>query len=109
MGRIIAGVALIVLSFAVGAGAFGVALAKNLGAIAVAKGIGISLAIGGVSQLLSPVPTVPQGPNTEQDPRKSYSFSGVQNTSRQGVPVPVVYGETLVGSVVVSAGIDTVN
>ena len=109
VGRIIAGVALIVLSFAVGAGAFGVALAKNLGAIAVAKGIGISLAIGGVSQLLSPVPTVPQGPNTEQDPRKSYSFSGVQNTSRQGVPVPVVYGETLVGSVVVSAGIDTVN
>ena len=109
VGRIIAGVALIALSFAVGAGAFGVALAKNLGAIAVAKGIGISLAIGGVSQLLSPVPTVPQGPNTEQDPRKSYSFSGVQNTSRQGVPVPVVYGETLVGSVVVSAGIDTVN
>ena len=109
VGRIIAGAALIALAFAVGAGAFGVALAKNLGAIAVAKGIGISLAIGGVSQLLSPVPTVPQGPNTEQDPRKSYSFSGVQNTSRQGVPVPVVYGETLVGSVVVSAGIDTVN
>ena len=109
VGRIIAGAALIALAFAVGAGAFGVALAKNLGAIAVAKGIGISLAIGGVSQLLSPVPTIPQGPNTEQDPRKSYSFSGVQNTSRQGVPVPVVYGETLVGSVVVSAGIDTVN
>jgi predicted phage tail protein len=109
VGRIIAGVALIALSFAVGAGAFGLALAKNLGAIAVAKGIGISLALGGVSQLLSPVPTVPQGPNTEQDPRKSYSFSGVQNTSRQGVPVPVVYGETLVGSIVISAGIDTVN
>lgn len=109
VGRIIAGVALIALSFAAGAGAFGLALAKNLGAIAVAKGIGISLALGGVSQLLSPVPTVPQGPNTEQDPRKSYSFSGVQNTSRQGVPVPVVYGETLVGSIVISAGIDTVN
>jgi hypothetical protein len=53
---------------------------------------------------------VPQGAasNTDQDPRKSYSFSGIQQTSRQGVPVPVVYGETIVGSVVISAGVDTV-
>jgi predicted phage tail protein len=48
------------------------------------------------------------GSDTQDDPRKSYSFSGIQNTSRQGVPVPIVYGETLVGSVVISAGIDTV-
>jgi predicted phage tail protein len=46
--------------------------------------------------------------NTEKDPRKSYSFSGIQQTSRQGTPVPIVYGETLVGSVVISAGVDTV-
>jgi predicted phage tail protein len=39
-------------------------------------------------------------------PQESYSFSGIQNTSRQGTPVPVVYGETIVGSVVISAGID---
>ena len=51
---------------------------------------------------------MPTGPDSEEDPRKSYSFSGVQNTSRQGVPVPVVYGEVLVGSVVISAGVDTV-
>jgi hypothetical protein len=44
----------------------------------------------------------------EGDPRKSFSFSGIQNVSRAGVPVPVVYGETLVGSVVISAGIDIV-
>ena len=41
------------------------------------------------------------------DPQESYSFSGIQNTSRQGLPVPLVYGETIVGSVVISAGIDT--
>ena len=108
VGRIIAGVALIALSFAVGAGAFGLALAKNLGAIALAQGIGVSLVLGGVAQLLTPVPQIPTGANTDQDPRKSYSFSGIQQTSRQGVPVPIVYGETLVGSVVISAGIDTV-
>ena len=71
-------------------------------------GVGASLVLGGVAQLLTPVPQMPTGANTDQDPRKSYSFSGIQQTSRQGVPVPIVYGETLVGSVVISAGIDTV-
>jgi predicted phage tail protein len=51
---------------------------------------------------------VPQGADKQDDPRKSYSFSGIQNTSRAGTPVPIVYGETVVGSVVISAGIDTV-
>ena len=103
VGRIIAGVLLIGAALIIGQPWLG---ATAYGLIV---GTGASLVLGGVSQLLSPVPTVPQGPNTEQDPRKSYSFSGVQNTSRQGVPVPVVYGETLVGSIVISAGIDTVN
>jgi predicted phage tail protein len=70
--------------------------------------IGASLVLGGVAQLLSPVPKVAQGVDTQSDPRKSYSFSGIQQTSRQGVPVPVVYGKTLTGSVVISAGVDTV-
>jgi predicted phage tail protein len=104
VGRIIAGVALIALSFVIpGAWAIaGVALSS------VAFGIGASLVLGGVAQLLTPVPKIPTGANGEQDPRKSYSFSGIQQTSRQGVPVPIIYGETLVGSVVVSAGVDTV-
>lgn len=100
VGRIIAGVALIAIgAFVPGIGALGVQLII---------GVGASLVLGGVAQLLTPVPKIPQGGNSDQDPRKSYSFSGIQNTSRQGVPVPIVYGETLVGSVVISAGIDTV-
>jgi predicted phage tail protein len=71
-------------------------------------GLGASLVLGGVAQLLSPVPKLPQGSDSPDDPRRSFSFSGIQQTSRQGVPVPVVYGEMLVGSVVISAGIDTV-
>ena len=43
----------------------------------------------------------------DNDPRKSYSFSGIQNVSRQGVPVPIIYGEVFTGSIVVSAGINT--
>jgi predicted phage tail protein len=108
VGRIILGVVLIGLAFASGAGFFGAAFAKNLGLFAAVKLIGASLVLGGVAQLLTPTPSTSQGADSEGDPRKSYSFSGVQNTSRAGVPVPVVYGETLVGSVVISAGIDIV-
>lgn len=100
VGRIIAGIALVAIGlFVPGIGALGVQILV---------GVGASLALGGVAQLLTPTPRVPTGPDTQNDPRKSYSFSGIQNTSRQGVPVPIVYGETIVGSVVISAGIDTV-
>ena len=112
-----------------GASAFGTAATATAGATgfvlgagaAVAIGsIGAALILGGVSQLLSPTPQIGQvGPasttggfrqttteGTEMDPQESYSFSGIQNTSRMGLPVPLVYGETIVGSVVISAGID---
>jgi predicted phage tail protein len=110
--RILAGVAIIGLSFGIGAiASAGVALGGlgGIGTIGTAfAGIGASLVLGGVAQLLTPVPKIPTGKNSDKDPRKSYSFSGIQQTSRQGVPVPIVYGETLVGSIVISAGIDTV-
>ena len=111
VGRIIAGVALIGLSILTAGATIGLlGLAAPLAISPILVGIGASLVLGGVAQLLTPVPKVPQGAasNTDQDPRKSYSFSGIQQTSRQGTPVPLVYGETLVGSVVISAGIDTV-
>ena len=113
-GRIIAGIALIALSFGIASLAAGAALAGSFSGFAlqaVAFGTqagliaGVGLVVGGVAQLLTPTPKIS---NDEGDPRKSFSFSGIQNTSRAGVPVPVVYGETLVGSVVISAGIDIV-
>lgn len=109
-GRIIAGVALIALSLLFAPGAALASAAFTLGPMAVSAGVGIgvSLALGGVAQLLTPVPKIPQGPDTQNDPRKTYNFSGLQNSSRSGVPVPIVYGKTLTGSVVISAGIDTV-
>jgi predicted phage tail protein len=101
-GRIIAGVLLIAV-----ASVFSLGAVAGIALNAVVFGIGASLVLGGVAQLLTPVPKVPTGNDKEQDPRKSYSFSGIQNTSRQGVAVPVVYGETIVGSVTISAGVDT--
>lgn len=116
-GQILAGVGLIaaaILLAPIGGGFLGagqglLAGTFTLGAQAsTAIGfIGASLVLGGVSQMLTPVPQVATGPDSEQDPRKSYSFSGIQNVSRQGVPVPIVYGETIVGSVTISSTILT--
>ena len=131
-GKILAGIAIVAASIifaptvggflGLGAGAVTSGAAGTMAAITSITGaIGVSLILGGVSQLLSPTPQLGQiGPasqslgggrtttteGTEMDPQESYSFSGIQNTSRQGTPVPVVYGETIVGSVVISAGID---
>ena len=54
--------------------------------------------------MLTPVENVKE---EEQDPRRSFNFSGIQNTSRSGTPVLIVYGEIFTGSVVISASIDT--
>ena len=110
VGRIVAGIALVAfaLLFAPGAALAGGLITLGSQAVPIIIGVGVSLALGGVAQLLTPTPKVLTGPDTQNDPRKSYSFSGIQNTSRQGTPVPIVYGETIVGSVVISAGIDTV-
>ncbi len=68
--------------------------------------VGASLVLTGVSELLFPLPE-PQKFSSEEDPQLSFSFSGIQNTSRAGTPVPIVYGEIITGSVVISAAIDT--
>jgi predicted phage tail protein len=107
-GRIIAGVLLVAVAIAfplIGATAAQVAAGMTISAVSANIAlVGASLIIGGVAQLLTPIPKIG---GAEDDPRESYSFSGVQNVSRQGVPVPIVYGEMIVGSIVISAGIST--
>ena len=106
--RILGGIFLIGLAFATGgvtaftfkAGLTGTFLGKT------AVYLGAALIIGGVSELLFPMPSE-QKFESEEDPRLSFNFAGVQNTSRAGSPVPIVYGEIFTGSVVISAAIDT--
>lgn len=45
----------------------------------------------------------------EEKQTKSFLFSGGQNVSQQGVPVPLGYGRLLVGSVVISATMNHVD
>ena len=68
--------------------------------------VGTSLVLSGVSDMLFPLPKF-EGFETEEDPRLSFNFNGIQNTSRAGTPVPIVYGEIFTGSVVISASVDT--
>ena len=108
----IAGIALI--GFAIASGGAGFSLAGSVpgfvatgatpSALAAAAGnIGIGLALTGIAGMLSP--TVPT-PDSDNDPRNNFSFSGIQNVSREGIPVPIAYGEVIVGSVVISAGLN---
>lgn len=69
-----------------------------------AASMGISMAMGGVAQLMSPM-AKGLGTMDRPDNRSSYSFNGPVNTSIQGGPVGLLYGELTVGSAVVSAGI----
>ena len=110
VGRILAGIAIIAFAIVTAGAGLIAGLGLGFGAsTAISIGlVGLSLVVGGIAQLLTPTPKVTQGADGQDDPRKSYSFSGIQNTSRAGTPVPIVYGETIVGSVVISAGIDTV-
>ena len=73
------------------------------GTTAVLGNIGIALALQGVNEMLFSS----EEPIDEEDPRISFNFSGVQNTSRAGTSHPIVYGEIITGSVLISAGLDT--
>jgi len=101
VGRIIVGVLLVAAAIFIPG--LGIGLA---GATVTKIGLfGGALILTGIAQLLTPVP---KANKDQQDPRTTFNFSGLQNSSRAGIPVPIVYGLTLTGSVVISAGIDTV-
>ena len=70
--------------------------------------MGVSMIAGGVVQLLTPVQ---KGRSSRDRPENepSYNFNGPINTQAQGNPVSVVYGEVIVGSAVLSAGISSVD
>lgn len=88
---------------------------KLLASVAVSAltSIGTSMVIDGVTQMLSPQQST-MSPTSQQDSldpaalASNYSFTGLTNISNAGVPVNLVYGEILVGSIVVSNGVDTV-
>ena len=71
------------------------------------------LILKGVNDMISPQEDTrnPVSGQDSLDPSalaSNYSFTGLTNISNAGVPVNLAYGEILVGSIVVSNGVDTV-
>lgn len=99
------GVALIAAAvFFAPAGAAGAGLLASGGAWGVAGAVGISLALGGVAQMIA---GTQKGLSTSEavDNKPSYNFSGIKNTTTQGNPVPLCYGEMTVGSALLSLSV----
>ena len=110
-GKIIAGAALIGGAFLftplsmgsffspiVAPGSFAAAMPLTKAAVA----LGGALVLSGVSDLLTPTPTIPEG---EQTPESS-SFSSPLNVSIAGLPVPLVYGTAICGSIVINTSLE---
>tara|TARA_R100001086_G_scaffold230404_1_gene150677 strand:+ start:1684 stop:2286 length:603 start_codon:yes stop_codon:yes gene_type:complete len=99
LGQILAGALLIGLTVFAGpaiTGVFGASVTKAL------TYVGVSLVVGGISNLLSPTPDS----INEASKLQSFSFSGIVNVADQGLPVPICYGRVVTGSVVISAGLN---
>jgi len=111
-GKILLGAALIGLSFISFGGANSMAFAFKGGFSAakfaqvgmISKGlayVGAYLVLSGIADLFTPA-VEPEA----EDPL-SANFSNSINTTLATVPIPILYGECITGSVVISAGIDT--
>jgi predicted phage tail protein len=71
--------------------------------------IGAALLVGGIAQAISPSPVQSTSVferGREAAKLESFTFSGIVNTAKQGLPVPIVYGRAYVGSAVLSSGLD---
>tara|TARA_Y100001973_G_scaffold43984_1_gene65532 strand:- start:758 stop:1363 length:606 start_codon:yes stop_codon:yes gene_type:complete len=107
---IIIGAGAIGAGAAVGATVLGSTLLATILSTALTT-IGTSMIIGGVTDLLAPQNPVPDVSSVSDiDPaiRGSYSFSGIQNVSSSGVPIPIIYGLVFSGSIIISSGTDSV-
>ena len=101
IGKILLGAVLIGLAFIPGIGT--VAATGAFSSIGTALfGIGGSLLIGGIAELLTPTPKQPK--ETEQ----SFLFDRAADLTSQGLPIPLLYGRFLAASpLVISSAIST--
>ena len=115
-GKFLLGAALIGLAFTTGGASFALLKTGGIKAAFGAAGVkswafgvaalGTGLVLGGVTDLLFPLPKPPKFEN-DQDPRISFDFGGTPNTSRAGTTHPIVYGEIMTGSTVISMNLTT--
>lgn len=115
--RVIAGVAIVAGAVALGPlglGVLGTTSAMMIG------GLGASMVLGGVAQMLTKMPTMrgvsqtgavkPESVKSKQEEKKqSTSFSNLSNMVAQGKSMPLAYGLIRTGTLVISQGVETMD
>lgn len=100
----ILGAALIGASFLIpGAWLFGGLITNSM-----VFGMGTALLLGGVSQMLTPMPKM-SGITDEKEKKQSTAFSNLGNLVAQGRPMPLAYGRIRTGSLIISQGVETLD
>jgi len=91
IGKLLAGIAIIgIVLLNPGASLFYTAGALSTPGV-LALGIGLNLALSGIEELLAP------GPEKDKEQAESYLFTGPENNYKEGQPVPLLYGEMIIG------------
>lgn len=124
VAKIFIGIAIVAAAIVTGGiASAGIALGGFMGIGTVATAFvvaGAGLVLAGTAQLLSPTPqlggglgdggTEGGGSGLSDKKRRggnaSQNFNGIQNVSRQGLAIPLMYGEVATGSLVVSSAVD---
>lgn len=108
--QVVLGIALIAIATIATGGVAGLASASAWGAAIGGSGwgivgaVGLSLSLGGVAQLIAGTQKgLSSSESVSNQP--SYNFSGIKNTTTQGNPVPLCYGEMTVGSALASLSV----
>jgi predicted phage tail protein len=111
IGKILAGVALIALTFVTFGGTAPLLAGGFLGlsassALTIGIGLGASLILGGITQLLTPTPNFNTNPGDNSEDRQSTLFQGNAASIYQGGSVGLIYGRALVAPmpICISAG-----
>lgn len=104
--KIVLGVVLIGAAFVLTGGALAAPIMSGGGLLGGITGtqlalFGAAMALAGVSALLTP-----EEKKKEDSDDSSFTMTGPGNTTDQGVPVPLVYGEVITGGVLISGGYD---
>lgn len=110
-GKIITGVAIVAFAIVTaGAGVFGLGLGFGASTAIGIGTVGASLIFGGIADLLTPTPKMPNvaGPGgigsgatsgrSREEQGRSFTFDKSNANTQQGEVVPVLYGERIIGS-----------
>ena len=104
--NVIVGAVALVAAFFTG-GATLTVFGTTIEAASVLAGVGISMALGGIVQLLTPQPPFKAGVSSDAENQPNYAFGSPVNTNSLGYPIPILLGEREIGGAIINAGIYT--